>query len=277
MITSKKKNEGVLSKRNTTIVAIFIVLLLFLVIYLPRFIRMMHPFEIATLSVDKSVVEANDNNGKVQWRFKARSDISFSKAIDIDRDNRKEVVIGTCFLLTDRRNEKSNGRDNARLYILNENGRLLFTSEIGMTSIYPKGSSKWSIYNVHFLDIDRDTLIDFITLAVTDDSMDCILFTKTQKGSISKFWHAGKIEHIILFNLSNGEKEIICGGVNKRIGEKQVPLMGVVAAFIFVAQMLNFPVIGGSSGHFLGGVLAAILLGPFSGILIRYLVAYLAA
>jgi cobalt/nickel transport system permease protein len=41
-----------------------------------------------------------------------------------------------------------------------------------------------------------------------------------------------------------------------------VPLMGVMCAFIFAAQMLNFPVLGGTSGHLLGGVLAAVLLGP---------------
>ena len=54
----------------------------------------------------------------------------------------------------------------------------------------------------------------------------------------------------------------------KTLGEKQVPMMGITAAFIFAAQMLNFPVAGGTSGHFMGGVLAAILLGPFTGILI---------
>ena len=47
--------------------------------------------------------------------------------------------------------------------------------------------------------------------------------------------------------------------------DKMVPLMGVMAAFIFAAQMLNFPVAGGTSGHLLGGVLAAVLLGPFAG------------
>jgi cobalt/nickel transport system permease protein len=52
------------------------------------------------------------------------------------------------------------------------------------------------------------------------------------------------------------------------IGEKQIPLMGVMAAFIFAAQMINFPVAAGTSGHFMGGVLAAILLGPFSAGLI---------
>lgn len=55
---------------------------------------------------------------------------------------------------------------------------------------------------------------------------------------------------------------------NKSLGEKQVPLMGVMAAFIFAAQMLNFPVAGGTSGHFLGGTLAAIVLGPWAGILV---------
>ena len=47
-----------------------------------------------------------------------------------------------------------------------------------------------------------------------------------------------------------------------------VPLMGVTAAFIFAAQMLNFPVLGGTSGHLLGGVLAAVLLGPAAGALV---------
>jgi len=55
---------------------------------------------------------------------------------------------------------------------------------------------------------------------------------------------------------------------NKTLGERQIPLMGVMAAFIFAAQMLNFPVAGGTSGHFLGGALAAIVLGPWAGILV---------
>src|SRR4030043_1769745 len=55
---------------------------------------------------------------------------------------------------------------------------------------------------------------------------------------------------------------------NKNMGEKQIPLMGVLAAFIFAAQMLNFPVIGGTSGHLIGAALAAILLGPWAGVLI---------
>jgi cobalt/nickel transport system permease protein len=44
--------------------------------------------------------------------------------------------------------------------------------------------------------------------------------------------------------------------------------MGIMAAFIFAAQMINFPVAGGTSGHLLGGALAAIVLGPWAGMLV---------
>jgi cobalt/nickel transport system permease protein len=47
--------------------------------------------------------------------------------------------------------------------------------------------------------------------------------------------------------------------------DKQVPLAGLAAAFIFAAQMFNFPVAAGTTGHLLGGALAAVLLGPFTG------------
>ncbi len=47
--------------------------------------------------------------------------------------------------------------------------------------------------------------------------------------------------------------------------DKQVPLAGLTAAFIFAGQMFNFPVAGGTSGHLLGGALAAVLLGPSMG------------
>lgn len=52
------------------------------------------------------------------------------------------------------------------------------------------------------------------------------------------------------------------------LGDRSVPLAGVCAAFIFAAQMLNFPVVSGTSGHLLGGALAAILLGPWAGSLV---------
>ena len=52
--------------------------------------------------------------------------------------------------------------------------------------------------------------------------------------------------------------------VNKKLGDKHIPLMGVLAAFIFAGQMLNTPVGAGVSGHMLGGVLAASFLGAMA-------------
>jgi cobalt/nickel transport system permease protein len=49
---------------------------------------------------------------------------------------------------------------------------------------------------------------------------------------------------------------------------RRVPLLGLSAAFVFAAQMLNFPVLGGTSGHVIGGVLAAILLGPAAAVVV---------
>lgn len=54
----------------------------------------------------------------------------------------------------------------------------------------------------------------------------------------------------------------------KMFGERLIPLMGVLAAFIFAAQAINFPVAGGTSGHLLGGTLAAIVLGPWPAVLV---------
>jgi cobalt/nickel transport system permease protein len=51
------------------------------------------------------------------------------------------------------------------------------------------------------------------------------------------------------------------------LDERQVPLVGLTAAFVFAVQMLNFPVASGTSGHLLGGVLAAVLVGPWAGAL----------
>lgn len=58
----------------------------------------------------------------------------------------------------------------------------------------------------------------------------------------------------------------------KDLDQKKVPLLGVVAAFLFAAQMLNFPVAAGTSGHFVGAALAAVLLGPFEAALVMALV-----
>ena len=56
--------------------------------------------------------------------------------------------------------------------------------------------------------------------------------------------------------------------VGQDLGERQVPLMGVLAAAIFAGQMLNFSVTGGTSGHLLGAALATILLGPWAAIIV---------
>jgi cobalt/nickel transport system permease protein len=51
------------------------------------------------------------------------------------------------------------------------------------------------------------------------------------------------------------------------LDDRLAPMAGLVAAFIFAVQMLNFPVLPGVSGHLLGGALAAILVGPWVGAL----------
>jgi cobalt/nickel transport system permease protein len=53
-----------------------------------------------------------------------------------------------------------------------------------------------------------------------------------------------------------------------QLGERQIPMMGILAAFIFAAQAINFPVAAGTSGHLMGGALAAIVMGPWAGTLI---------
>ncbi|MFE7619282.1 energy-coupling factor ABC transporter permease [Streptomyces sp. NPDC057496] len=56
-------------------------------------------------------------------------------------------------------------------------------------------------------------------------------------------------------------------GARRELDERTAPLAGLVAAFVFAVQMLNFPVAAGTSGHLLGGALAAILVGPYTGML----------
>ncbi|MGW2914377.1 energy-coupling factor ABC transporter permease [Streptomyces asoensis] len=56
-------------------------------------------------------------------------------------------------------------------------------------------------------------------------------------------------------------------GARRELDDRTAPLAGLVAAFIFAVQMLNFPVAAGTSGHLLGGALAAILVGPCTGVL----------
>lgn len=73
----------------------------------------------------------------------------------------------------------------------------------------------------------------------------------------------------VFFDLLSGAFLILSlERVRNNIGERRVPVLGVVASFIFATQLLNFPIIGGTSGHLIGGALSAILLGPWIGIII---------
>ena len=56
--------------------------------------------------------------------------------------------------------------------------------------------------------------------------------------------------------------------VGKHLQSRRIPLIGLTAAFIFVAQMVNFPVASGTSGHLLGATLAAVLLGPSAAVIV---------
>ena len=56
--------------------------------------------------------------------------------------------------------------------------------------------------------------------------------------------------------------------LRQELPQRRVPLLGLSAAFLFAAQMVNFPVVGGTSGHLVGGVLVAALLGPAAGVVV---------
>ncbi|SHL05423.1 energy-coupling factor ABC transporter permease [Streptomyces yunnanensis] len=72
----------------------------------------------------------------------------------------------------------------------------------------------------------------------------------------------------VAVSLRGARRELAGAGAGGGTGaERTAPLAGLVAAFIFAVQMLNFPVAAGTSGHLLGGALAAILVGPYTGVL----------
>jgi cobalt/nickel transport system permease protein len=73
---------------------------------------------------------------------------------------------------------------------------------------------------------------------------------------------------IILWGMSITAIGYALRRVGQDLGERQVPIMGVLAAAIFAGQMLNFTVAGGTSGHLLGAALATILLGPWAAIIV---------
>lgn len=73
---------------------------------------------------------------------------------------------------------------------------------------------------------------------------------------------------VVLWVLSVVGVAIALRRVGRDLGERQVPLMGVLAAAIFAGQMLNFTVAGGTSGHLLGAAIATILLGPWAAVVV---------
>ena len=56
-------------------------------------------------------------------------------------------------------------------------------------------------------------------------------------------------------------------GARRELDERAAPLAGLTAAFVFAVQMVNFPVGAGTSGHLMGGLLAAVLVGPWTAVL----------
>ena len=78
-------------------------------------------------------------------------------------------------------------------------------------------------------------------------------------------WIAGDV-------VAAGAVAVCASRVTGKLSDSKVPLMGVMGAFVFAAQMINFPVPGGTSGHLLGGVLLAVLLGPAAASLVMFCV-----
>ena len=56
-------------------------------------------------------------------------------------------------------------------------------------------------------------------------------------------------------------------GARRELDDRTAPMAGLVATFVFAAQMINFPVGAGTSGHLMGGALAAVLVGPWTAVL----------
>lgn len=73
---------------------------------------------------------------------------------------------------------------------------------------------------------------------------------------------------IVLWIVSIAVIAIALRKTSKQLGDREIPLMGILAAAIFAGQMLNFSVTGGTSGHLLGAALAVILVGPWAAVLV---------
>lgn len=67
--------------------------------------------------------------------------------------------------------------------------------------------------------------------------------------------------------VATGGVALALRGARRELSDAAAPLAGLVAVFVFAAQMINFPVGAGTSGHLLGGALAAVLVGPYTATL----------
>jgi len=68
--------------------------------------------------------------------------------------------------------------------------------------------------------------------------------------------------------LSLGGFALAIKRAQKKLKERLIPIMGVLSAFVFAAQMFNFPVAAGTSGHLLGGMLTAVIVGPWAATIV---------
>ncbi len=218
----RPKIKLTIPKKPLIIGAVVLLALILLIVFVPRIIRMIRPYQIASLSVERNYLRALDEQGNEQWSFNAGADISFYRTVDIDSDEREEILLGTSSVLTTKSGVKKKVRDSAQFFALNANGRVLHRSEVGMVSIYEGGSSQWSIYAVHLIDLNNDGRLDFIPLAITDDSLDCMLSSRVQKATVISFWHTGVISLISLHQAADGSPMLVCGGTNSRTGDKPV-------------------------------------------------------
>ncbi len=82
---------------------------------------------------------------------------------------------------------------------------------------------------------------------------------------------------IILWIISGSMLVIAFRKINQRLDERLVPYMGVLAAVIFAAQVINFPVTPFASGHLVGSTLLAVMIGPYGGMIIIALVLFVQA
>lgn len=214
----KKKK---ISKKPILIGISAIIILTIAVFGFLQLLKMGRKFEIAALTVNRNIVEAKDKNGENLWRFRAGSDVSFCKKSDIDDDGLNEVIVGTGFMLTNEEGDMKKGTDNGHLYIINENKKVIFDKNIGRKSIYPDGSSSWIVYQVLLHNTDNDKKLYFTAFAMSEDSLDCIIYTRPGKGVESEFWHTGKITCLQPISVGN-EEILVYGGTNARTGEKPV-------------------------------------------------------